>query len=304
MADPDTEALIAGQYADRPALRPVLDAILAVLPGVGDVTVEPRRTCVSLVSPRRVFAVVQATTRGRVDLGFRLADTDPGGRLLVAKNIGSGTINLRVALTSADDVDGEIVRWLTLAYRQSVAPPVRKPRRPRRQRTDVTTMSVRIEGHDLPGLSCADGNDGVHDAVHVGLWTSDPNQPGVAVPGHPWRITDVTPGDATTASWECDVEVGRDEDGLDFTGPRVRGVRDDRHLALYWGDYDGTALHMFRGAKLRLVDVDPEIIAAARQSGRRLVGRLGLTDANGLPVCARQHGIAWSAEPVPSEAES
>jgi hypothetical protein len=298
MAEPDAEDLIAGQYTDRLALRPVLDAVLAVLPAVGDVTVQPRRTCVSLLSPRRVFAVVQPTTRTRVDLGLRLADVSPGGRLLVARNVGSGTINVRIALTSADDVDDEIVDRLASAYRQSMVPPARKPRAPRRQLGNPIPMSVVIEGHDLPGLHCHPSSEGEHDAVHVGLWTSGQDHSAVAVPGRPWRVTDVRPGDAVTARWECTVTVGQDDDGLDFVGPRVRGERTDRHLGLFWGDFDGAELRVFRGAKLRLVDVDPEVIAVATRPGHRLVGRLGLTDAQGLPVCARRRDIAWSAEPA------
>ena len=62
--------LIAGQYADRPQLRSILDAVLAALPALGPVTVQARKTFVSLVSPRRTFAVVQATTRTRETSGF------------------------------------------------------------------------------------------------------------------------------------------------------------------------------------------------------------------------------------------
>ena len=91
--------LIDGQYADRPQLRPILDAVLAVLPALGPVTVQPRKTIVSLVSPRRTFAVVQATTRTRVDLGLRLENTAPGGRLQVARNMGGGGATVRIALT-------------------------------------------------------------------------------------------------------------------------------------------------------------------------------------------------------------
>ncbi len=298
MAEPDADELIAGQYADRLALRPVLDAVVAVLPAVGEVTVQPRRTCVSLLSPRRVFAVVQPTTRTRVDLGLRMVDVSPGGRVVVAKNVGSGTINLRIALTSAEDVDDEAVDWLSKAYRQSLVPPVRTPRAPRRQLGDLTSMPVVIEGRDLPGLYCNPGVEGEHHAVHVGLWTSPKDQSGVAVPGRPWRVTGVMPGDALAPRWACAVTVGRDVDGLDFVGPNVRGERTDRHLGLIWGDFDGAEFHMFRGAKLRLVDVAAEVIAAAVRPGHHLVGRLGLTDPKGLPVCARQHDIEWSAEPV------
>src|SRR5437870_1157082 len=82
--------LIDGQYADRPQLRPILDAVLALLPALGPVTVQARKTMVSLVCPRRTFAVVQATTKDRVDLGLRLDHAEPGGRLQSAKNIDSG----------------------------------------------------------------------------------------------------------------------------------------------------------------------------------------------------------------------
>ena len=60
--DADADELIDAQYADRPRLRPVLDAVLAALPALGAVTVQARKTLVSLVGPRRTFGVVQATT--------------------------------------------------------------------------------------------------------------------------------------------------------------------------------------------------------------------------------------------------
>ena len=71
----------------------------------------------------------------------------------------------------------------------------------------------------------------------------------------------------------------RDADGFDFTGPFVGGDRDDRNLGLAWGDVpgDGT-LRLFRGAKLRLVDVDPRVIEEALRPGHRLVARIRLTD--------------------------
>jgi len=62
------DELIDGQYKDRPQLRPILDAILAATAGLGEVVIQARKTFVSLVTPRRTFARVQATTRNRVDL--------------------------------------------------------------------------------------------------------------------------------------------------------------------------------------------------------------------------------------------
>jgi hypothetical protein len=59
---------------------------------------------------------------------------------------------------------------------------------------------------------------------------------------------------------------------------------------------DGT-LHVFRGAKLRLVDVDPGLIEQAMRPGHTLVARIRLTDARGNPICARVHPpyLTWSA---------
>ena len=52
--------LIQGQYADRPQLRPIFEAILNAAAGLGDVTIQARKTYVSLVTARRTFARVQA----------------------------------------------------------------------------------------------------------------------------------------------------------------------------------------------------------------------------------------------------
>ena len=107
------DQLVEGQYADRPALRPVLDAVLAAAAAaVPDVAVQARKGYVSLVGPRRTFAVVQASTRSRVDLGLRLPDRQPGGRLLVARSIGNGACTVRVPLAGVGDVDDEVTDLL------------------------------------------------------------------------------------------------------------------------------------------------------------------------------------------------
>ena len=109
--------LIGRQYDDRPQLRPILDAILAVLPDVSPViTVQARKSYISLLSERRTFAVVQASTRGRVDLGLRLDDVVPGGKLLPGKGIGNGSMAVKLSLASADELDAEALRLLKRAY--------------------------------------------------------------------------------------------------------------------------------------------------------------------------------------------
>jgi hypothetical protein len=114
------DELVDGQYVGKPALRPVYDAVVTAALGVGEVHVQARKGYVSLVSPRRTFAVVQATTRSRVDLGLRLPDREPGGRLLAAPSIGNGACTVRVGLGVPDDVDDEVVDLLTRAYAANV----------------------------------------------------------------------------------------------------------------------------------------------------------------------------------------
>jgi hypothetical protein len=293
----DADELIEGQYADRPQLRPVLDAVLAVLPALGPVTVQARKTIVSLVSPRRTFAVVRATTKDRVDLGLRLDDAEPGGRLQSAKGIGGGGATVRIALRQPEDIDDEVRDLMRRAYAENTAPP--PPRRPpRRPGAMAGTMMVVIEGSELPGRSCRPEPGGPgNDDVHVALGGHSTDRPALTMSNKPGMAIEPVPGDAPAARWEMPVTVRRDDDGFDFAGPYVRGVRDDRHLGLIWGDLQGDGtLRVFRGAKLRLVDVEPGLIEQAMRPGRKLIARIRLTDARGNPICARVHPpyLTWS----------
>jgi Family of unknown function (DUF5990)/Domain of unknown function (DUF5655) len=300
----DAEELIDKQYADRPRLRPVFDAVLAALPALpGPVTVQARGTLVSLVSPRRTFAVLKPTTKSRVDLGLRLDRTQPEGRIQPARDLGQATV--RIPLTAPGEVDDEVLAWLTQAYDQNTAPPTGNPRKAARPKPVLGTMTVVIEGSELPGLTCQPEPDGtVHRNIHVALATTakgiTEGQSWLTVPRKPGLAVEPFPGDAKETRWEVTVTVrGSAKDGYDFTGASVSGDRTDRNLGLVWGDVpgDGT-LQLFRGAKLRLVDVPPDLITEAMRPGHRLVARVRLTDDRGNPVCARPRPsrLAWSAE--------
>jgi hypothetical protein len=113
-ATPDE--LLDGQYADRPHLRPVADLVIDVAQTAGkEVTVQVRKTYVSLVGPRRTFAQVVPSTKSRVDLGLRL-DVPATGRLLPAKNLGNRDCPVRIGFATTDEVDDEVVDLLRRAY--------------------------------------------------------------------------------------------------------------------------------------------------------------------------------------------
>ena len=70
----------------------------------------------------------------------------------------------------------------------------------------------------------------------------------------------------------------------------------DRTSRANWGTPNGDGrMDMFRRAKLMLDGVPGKVLAQAAKSGL-LVGRLGLTDAKGQPLCAsvRPPLIDWS----------
>jgi len=108
------DELIEGQYADRPQLRPIFDAIIDAAAGLGKVTIQARKTYVSLVSPRRTFARIQPTTKNRLDLGLRLEGRKPSGRLQPSKI--HETMQVQIGLTSRDEVDSEVLSWLQRAF--------------------------------------------------------------------------------------------------------------------------------------------------------------------------------------------
>ena len=114
---PTTEEIIAAQYAGvKAALRPIFERVLAIAQSLGgDVRIEPRQTYVAFARAKQ-FALIQPSTKTRVDLGLVLPDVEPSGRLAASTNFGSGSINRRVALAVAAEVDAEIAGWLRQAY--------------------------------------------------------------------------------------------------------------------------------------------------------------------------------------------
>lgn len=111
------DELIRKQYADRPHLRAIYDGIIKAADACGDVIIQARQTYVSLVSPRRTFARVQATTKTRVDLGLRLDGQPAAGRLRPSQI--HETMRLQISLTSRTQIDSEVRNWLRRAYAEN-----------------------------------------------------------------------------------------------------------------------------------------------------------------------------------------
>ncbi|WP_351231247.1 DUF5990 family protein [Streptomyces sp. NPDC002133] len=152
-------------------------------------------------------------------------------------------------------------------------------------------MRIRIDAVDLPGLTCPPGapaDDGAaYRNIHVAVQRRDRRA----------ELLDPHPGDATSATWNLECTTSVTATGIDVKGPCVQGRPGARFIYLSWGTVDDAGTFtMFRRAKLMLDSVPAKELAAAARSGL-LVGRLGLTDACGAPLCARvvPPTITWAA---------
>ena len=106
------DELVDGQYPDRPELRPIYDAVVEAALSLGEVAVQTRKTYVSLVTPRRTFIRVQATTRKRVDVALRLA-AEPGGRLVRSRH---ENMPVQFGLAAVGELDDEAIELMRRAY--------------------------------------------------------------------------------------------------------------------------------------------------------------------------------------------
>ena len=116
---PADHDLVAEQYAgDKAGLKPIYAAVLAAVSGFGsDVEIAPKKSYVSL-RRKKQFAIIQPSTRTRVDVGLNLKDVESTGRLKGGDAFG-GMCSHKVALSSSDEVDAELIAWLSQAYGQA-----------------------------------------------------------------------------------------------------------------------------------------------------------------------------------------
>jgi predicted transport protein len=108
--------LVTAQYAGaKAALRPIYEAIVGVVSGFGkDVEISPKKTYVSLRRTKQ-FALVQPSTKDRVDVGINLKG-EPTTTRLEASGSFNTMVTHRVRLSGPEDVDADLQRWLKKAY--------------------------------------------------------------------------------------------------------------------------------------------------------------------------------------------
>jgi len=115
---PSVEDYIDSQYqGEKAALRPIFDALREIFEGLGeDVSVEGRGGYTPF-GRKRQFAAIQASTKGRIDLGLRFKEA-PTSELLSTKSL-AGQATHKIGLTSLEDITDEVRGLIRLAYEQN-----------------------------------------------------------------------------------------------------------------------------------------------------------------------------------------
>ncbi len=121
--DPAAYLKAAVKYVDdlyaggRAALRPIHDALIELGRSLGaDVKICPCKTIVPLYRDH-VFAEIKPATQKRIDFGLALGAMKSRGRLEETGGYAKkDRITHRIAISSLDDIDDEVERWLRTAY--------------------------------------------------------------------------------------------------------------------------------------------------------------------------------------------
>ncbi|MCW8879277.1 MAG: DUF4287 domain-containing protein [Kangiellaceae bacterium] len=110
--------LVTAQYkGDKEVLKPIYNEIIARLKDLSDLEISPKKTYVSLRHNKQ-FALIQPSTKTRVDVGINLKGKEATERL---ENSGSfnAMVSHRVRVTDITQVDEELIGWLKAAYDKS-----------------------------------------------------------------------------------------------------------------------------------------------------------------------------------------
>jgi predicted transport protein len=108
--------LVAEMFAgDKASLRPIFDALMTAIRAFGaDIEETPKKGYLSLRRTTQ-FATLHPSTKTRFDVGLKLKGVAAAGRLEEAGSW-NAMVSHRVRLSSANEVDRELLAWLRRAY--------------------------------------------------------------------------------------------------------------------------------------------------------------------------------------------
>lgn len=111
----DSGELVDKQYEGRENLRQWYEQITEAIKQFGsDVEIAPKNNYVS-IRRKKQFALVQPSTKTRLDIGLNLKDRLPEGNLEASGSF-SAMCTHRVKVTQDGDINADLIQWLRQAY--------------------------------------------------------------------------------------------------------------------------------------------------------------------------------------------
>lgn len=111
--------LVAEQYKAKEKLLPIYDALMEQIEKLGDdLKIVPKKTSLSIIRKKQ-FLLLKPATKTRLDLGFKFKNRPLGERLAASGPFGT-MCSHRVCLSTAEEVDEELIIWMKEAYEESV----------------------------------------------------------------------------------------------------------------------------------------------------------------------------------------
>ena len=110
--------LVLNQYKGKEGLLLIYAKLLTEINKFGpDIEIAPKKTSVSLRTKKQ-FVLIQPSTKTRMDLGLKIKDKLPEGRLETSGPFGTMCTH-RIQLTDISDVDDEVIAYMREAYEKS-----------------------------------------------------------------------------------------------------------------------------------------------------------------------------------------
>ena len=82
-----------------------------------DIEVAPKKAYVS-VRRKKQFAIIQPSTKDRLDVGINIKGLEPAGTLL-ASGSWNAMCTHRIKIESETTINKELINWIKLAYEQA-----------------------------------------------------------------------------------------------------------------------------------------------------------------------------------------
>jgi predicted transport protein len=111
----DNDDLLTNQYAGKETLLPIYNKLMSEIKKISkELTITPKKDSVSFIRKKQ-FALIKPGTKTRIDLGLKLTGKPTTKRLESSGPFGAMCTH-RVQITSAAEVDKELLIWLKEAY--------------------------------------------------------------------------------------------------------------------------------------------------------------------------------------------